>query len=89
VTRNAGFRHLPSLCAALLTLTVFAAAGCSGEPSTATTAGSQLFSQEELDAMRKSVNTPREFRALLKIKTAEREGTAVVKTKQSAGKSKR
>ena len=57
---------LPSR-APLLALALLAAAGCSAEPTAATAAAdSGAFSQDELTAMRKSVKTPREFRALLK-----------------------
>ena len=91
--RDVEFCRLTRLASPLLAVIVLAAIGCSGEPTAATNgamaAAAQLFSQDELTAMRKSVKTPTEFRALLKIRTAEREGIAVVKTKTSAGKPKR
>jgi hypothetical protein len=89
VIRDVEFCRLTWLAAPLLAAIVLAATGCSGEPTAATTAATQLFSEEELNAMRNSVKTPTEFRALVKIKTAEREGRAVVNTKTSAGKPKR
>ena len=91
--RGIEFSRLPCLAAPLVALSILAAAGCSGEPTAAANgamaAAEKLFSPDELEAMHKSVKTPREYRALLKIKTAEREGTAVVKTKTSAAKPRR
>ena len=91
--RDAEFCRLSCLAAPLFVVSLLAVAGCSGEPTAAANgavaAAEQLFSADELNAMHQSVKTPREFRALLKIKAAERAGTAIVKTKKSAGKSKR
>ena len=77
----------PSLPGALLVaLALSAGVGCSGEPAAeATAADDQPFSPEELAAMRKSVASVDEYRALLKVKLAERAGAAHIKTKSSAG----
>jgi hypothetical protein len=77
------------VAAPVLALVLFAASGCREQPSAANSATNQLFSKEELAEMRKSVRSQAEFRQLLKIKTAERNGSAVVKTKGSAGKARR
>jgi hypothetical protein len=85
---RSGIRPLPIVIAPLLALALLAVSGCSGEPTPAASAADQPFTKEELAAMRKSVMTQSEFHELLKIRTAERDGTAVVKTKTSARKSK-
>jgi hypothetical protein len=77
------------VAAPVLALVSFAASGCREQPSAASSAANQLFSTEELAEMRKSVRSQGEFRQLLKIKTAERNGSAVVKTKVAAGKARR
>ncbi len=91
--REIQFCRLDCLAAPLLAAIALTAAGCSGEQTAAANgpvaAAEKLFSQDELTAMRKSVSTPKEFRTLLKMKAAEREGTAVVKTKTSTGKPRR
>jgi hypothetical protein len=88
LTRSSGTRRLPGVTASLLGLALLAFSGCTGEPSIASSAADQPFNKEELAALRKSVKTQSEFRELLKIKAAERDGTAVVKLKASARKSK-
>jgi hypothetical protein len=72
---------LPFLAAPLTLLT---AGGCSGDPAVAVSGADQPFSDEELAAMRKSAKTGREFRDLVRLKTMERAGSTVVKTKSIA-----
>jgi len=86
VVRRVGLMSLPLFGTARLALALLPASGCSDEPAAAVSEADQLFSKEELAEMRKSVKNVDEFRELLKIKTAERAGSNVVKTKAAAGK---
>jgi hypothetical protein len=67
-------------------LTLLTATGYSGDPPVAVSGADQLLSDEELVAIRKSAKTAREFRDLVRLKTMERAGATVVKTKSIADK---
>jgi hypothetical protein len=81
--RKSDLMFLPLLVTPLALLT---ATGCSGDPAVAVSGADQPFSDEELAAMRKSAKTTREFRDLVRLKTMERAGSTVVKTKSIADK---
>ena len=78
----------PFLATPLVALALLAAPGCSDNPTAADTEANQVFTKEELAEMRNSVKSVSEYRKLLKIKTAERKGTAVVKINSHPGKTK-
>ena len=86
--RGAGLKFLPFLAMPLVGLALLAASGCSDEPTAAVSDAAQPFSKDELAEMRKSVKGVDEYRELLRVKTAERAGSNVVKTKSSAAKKK-
>ena len=72
----------PYASAAWLAALISAASpGCSRGPRPDPSAAPADFTPAELAAMRKSVRTLDEYRELVRIKRAERLGSAVVKTK--------
>ncbi len=84
--RKLGLMSLPFLAAPFVAIALLSVAGCTGEPGPSVSSADEPFSEIELAEMRKSVKTPSEFRELKKIRLAERSGSAVIKTKSTAGK---